>query len=156
MRRRLESRWLALAVVLVAVALVAGCAGKGKKESEIWMFSMPEGRTLTYSKTEDADQGMEIMGQAMEITYNRKLEFTMAPVKSEGMDITSEVTINSLEAGMSSPQGDFEADGTPAIGKSFTMTFSTLGKEIDLSGAEDVKYSQGPQGERAEAEAQAG
>lgn len=149
MRRRTNGAWLTLAAVLVAIALIAGCAGKGKKESAVWMFSMPEGKTLKYMKSEDVDQEMEIMGQAMKMAFNKKMGFTMAPAKGEGTDITSEVTITSLEAGMSSPQGDFEADGTPAIGKSFMMTFSNLGKEIDISGAEEITYSQGPQGDRS-------
>jgi hypothetical protein len=140
---------MALAVALVAIAVLAGCAGKGKKESEIWMYSMPEGKSLVYTKAEDVVQEMEIMGQAMKMNFEKDTGFTMAPAAGEGADLAAEVTITSLTASMSSAQGDFDADGAPAIDKSFIMTFSGLGKEIDVSGAEDITYSQGPQGDRS-------
>ncbi len=149
MTRRMKGNWMVVAVALVAIALLAGCAGKGKKESEVWVYSMSEGKTLVYTKSEDVVQDMEVMGQAMTMTFDKDLGFTMAPAAGEGTDLTAEVTITSLSASMSSPQGDFDADGTPAIDKSFMMTFSSLGKEIDVSGAEDIAYSQGPQGDRS-------
>jgi len=149
MRGRMTGNWMVLAVALVAIAVLAGCAGKGKKESEIWMYAMPEGKPLVYSKTEDVVQEMEIMGQAMKMTFDKDMGFTIAAAAGEGTDLMAEVTITSLTASMSSPQGDFDADGAPAIDKSFMMTFSSLGKEIDVSGAEDITYSQGPQGDRS-------
>ena len=149
MRRRMQDSWMILAVALVAIAVLAGCAGRGKKESEFWMYAMPEGKTLVYTKSEDVVQEMEIMGQAMEMTFNKNMGFTMTKALSEGGDLAAEVTITSFTAGLSSPQGDFDADGAPAIDKSFMMTFSSLGKEVDLSGAEDVTYSLGPQGDRS-------
>ena len=36
---------------------LAGCAGKGKKDSDIWMYMMPEGKTWVYTKAEDVVQG---------------------------------------------------------------------------------------------------
>jgi len=149
MRRRMTGNWMVLAVALVAIAVLAGCAGKGKKESDIWMYTMPEGKPLVYTKAEDVVQEMEIMGQAMKMTFDKDMGFTMAPAAGEGTDLMAEMTITSLTASTSSPQGDFDADGAPAIGKSFMMTFSSLGKEIDVSGAEDITYSQGPQGDRS-------
>jgi hypothetical protein len=138
-----------LIVAFVAIAVLAGCAGKGKKESEVWEYAMPEGKTLAYTKSEDVAQEMEIMGQAMQMSFDKNLSFTMTPAKAEGTDLMAEVTITSLMASMSSPQGDFDADGAPAIDKSFMMKFTRMGKEIDVSGAEDIKYSQGPQGDRS-------
>jgi hypothetical protein len=149
MSERIKVNWVVLAVVVVAIAVLAGCAGKGKKESEIWAYAMPEGKTLVYTKSEDVTQEMEIMGQAMQMTFDKEMGFTMAPAGGEGTDLMAEVTITALTASMSSPQGDFDADGTPAIDKSFMMTFSSLGKEMDISGAEDIKFSQGPQGDRS-------
>lgn len=146
---RMKGTWLLPAVALLAIAVLAGCAGKGKKESEVWAYAMPEGKTLVYTKSEDVVQGMEIMGQAMEMTFEKDLGFTMTPAGGEGADLMAEVTITSLTASMSSPQGDFDADGAPAIDKSFMMTFSGMGKEIDVSGAEDITFSQGPQGDRS-------
>jgi hypothetical protein len=145
----MKGNWVMLVVALLAMAVLAGCAGKGKKESEIWAYSMPEGKTWAYTKSEDVTQEMEIMGQAMQMTFDKDMGFTMAPAGGEGTDLMAEVTITSLTASMSSPQGDFDADGTPAIDESFMMTFSSMGKEIDVSGAENVKFSQGPQGDRS-------
>ena len=149
MIRRMRSNWAVLAAVLVAIAVLAGCAGKGKKESEVWAYAMPEGKTLVYTKSEDVAQEMEIMGQTMQMSFDKNMGFTMASAGAEGTDLMAEVTITSLTASMSSPQGDFDADGGPAIDKSFMMTFTPMGKELDVSGAEDIKFSQGPQGDRS-------
>ena len=71
---------------MVAIVVLAGCAGKGKKESDIWTYSMPEGKPLVYTKAEDAVQEMEIMGQAMKMTFNKDMGFTMAAAEGEGTE----------------------------------------------------------------------
>jgi hypothetical protein len=59
------------------------------------------------------------------------------------------VTIDSVEAGMTVPQGTFSADADAVIGKSFEMEISSIGKELDITGADVIKYSLGAAGERS-------
>jgi len=54
-----------------------------------------------------------------------------------------------MKMSVNSPQGDFSPDLSSVIGKSFDMTLSAIGKELDISGAEAIKYDMGPEGERS-------
>jgi hypothetical protein len=141
--------WSVLAITLIVVALIAGCGGKKKAGPEFWMYTMPEGEALQYEKAEKVTQAMEVMGQSMDMKFSKDITFTMRPVVQEEKTIQVEITIDAMEADMSSPQGDFSADTEPIIGESFGILISRLGKELDVSETEEIKYSQGAQGERS-------
>jgi hypothetical protein len=47
-----------------------------------------------------------------------------------------------------STQAELEPDMSTVIGKSFDMTLSSLGKELELVGAEAIEYDMGPEGTR--------
>ena len=150
MQRYTSGAWLIFAVALLAIALLAGCAGKKPMpEAAFWEYKMPEGKALEYGKSEDVKQTMEIMGQAMEMSFTKSMAFSMMPKGREKNIYQIDVTINSMEAAATTPQGDFDADMEPTIGKSFEMSLSYLGKEVDVSGAQEIKYSLGPEGERS-------
>ena len=150
MQRYVCGAWLVFAVALLAVALITGCAGKKPKpEVAFWEYGMPEGKTLEYQKSEEVKQTMEVMGQPMEMGFYKNMGFSIAPKGREKNIYQIEVTVNSMDAGASTPQGDFTADTEPTIGKSFHMSLSYLGKEVAVSGADEIMYGLGPQGERS-------
>jgi hypothetical protein len=141
-------------VVAVLVSLVlSGCAAKKyvvaeKPEGQILEYRMQEGKMLKYKNTQDSDQTMEMMGMSIETSSHKALEFSMVPKGGKDDAYEIEITIDAMDASMTSPQGELSADVDAAIGQSFTMTLSRLGKEIDVAGAEAITYSAGPQGER--------
>jgi hypothetical protein len=145
-------------LVLVALTLTAivfsGCGAKkyvvAEKPKGISLkYMMPEGEAFTYKSTQDADQTMEMMGMSMETKAHRFLEFTCVPRGSEGDNFTVKVTVNAMEASMTSPQADFAADTDSVVGRSFNMIVSNLGRELDVSEAEEIKYDAGPMGARS-------
>lgn len=147
MQRLASGTWLIFVAVVLSVALVAGCGGKQKKGPDFWTYKMPEGKTLEYEKSQNVTQRMDLMGQAMETKGSSNMSFTVTPTGSMERAHQMEITIDSFTADATTPQGEFSADTEGVIGASFAMTLYDLGKEFDFSGAGDIKYSQGPQGE---------
>lgn len=148
--KRNYKRWLAVVPVVLAIALLAGCAAKtanlwgDPKTGLILQYQMPEDRVLKYQSSGGMTMDLEIMGQAMEIGADETLAFT---VKSKGQkedNYQLQVTIDSMSMKITTPQGDLVADTSPVEGESFDMTFSPVGEEKDLSGAESIQYEVEP------------
>lgn len=138
---------------VLALGILTGCAAKKyvmaeKPEGQILEYRMPTGEVLKYKTTQDSDQTMEMMGMSIETKAHKALEFSVAPKGWKGDNHEIEITIDTMDANITSPQGEFSADVASAIGQSFSMTLSRLGKELDVSGAGAIKYEVGPQGER--------
>jgi hypothetical protein len=138
--------------VLMALVMV-GCAAKkkwyGDPESGLNLeYRFSEKKILTYRVTNDFSQTMDIMGQKMEITSDGGLTFSvMAKGSKDGAHLIG-VTIDSMSMEIGTPRGAIEPDMSTVMGKSFDMTLSLIGKELNLSGAGDIKYDMGQGGER--------
>jgi len=130
-----------------AAVLSGGCGGKGgvggpgKGVDLAYKMNMKE--TLKYRSVSESVQHMKVMGMEMDVTSNKKLAFTVRPEGQEGANSRIRVTLDSLEVNIAGPQGNVSADTKPVLGKTFDMTLSPLGKEMDLSGAEQLKYERG-------------
>jgi len=142
--------WMAFVPVILAIALLAGCAAKtanlwgDPKTGLILQYRMPENQVLKYQGSGGMTMDMEVMGQTMEIEADETLAFT---VKSKGLEENNyhlQVTIDSISMKIATPQGDLVPDLSPVEGKSFDMTFSPIGEEKDLSGAESIEYEVEP------------
>jgi hypothetical protein len=130
-----------------------GCAGKqaAVKTSEgvILQYRMPEGKAMMYEKTETSTQSMKVMGQAMDTSTNKTTAFTVAPKGLKEGKHSLTITIDSMDAGLETPQGKFTADTEAAIGESFGMMLSVQGKEMDLDEADGIEYNLGMAGTRS-------
>lgn len=130
-------------VLLLAVFVAAGGAAVkavSPQAAVTLVYQFPEGRSLMYKTSSTQIQNMEIMGQAMTTESVSSTDFT---VKGKGMkdgNLVLNVTIDAAKADISSPQGNMSPDMSVILGKTFDMTVSRLGKEIDVSGAEAIKY----------------
>jgi len=142
--------WMAFVPVILAIALLAGCAAKtanlwgDPKTGLILQYRMPENQVLKYQGSGGMTMDMEVMGQTMEIEADETLAFT---VKSKGLKENNyhlQVTIDSISMKITTPQGDLVPDLSPVEGKSFDMIFSPIGEEKDLSGAESIEYEVEP------------
>ena len=144
----------ALMLAAAAVCALSGCAGKkniwGDIESGVILeYRMKQGDVLKYEMVHEGSEKVEVMGQVNESATTKTYTFT---VKSKGMqakNLLLGITIDSMEAGMKSPQGEFTADTEDVVGKSFDMVLTPLGEEVDLSAADEIKYSGGPMGDRS-------
>jgi hypothetical protein len=142
---------LVIAISVLALGLMAGCAAKKwvvveEPKGVTLEYRMVEGEVLKYKVEQHSDQTMEPMGMAMETAGHKTIEFSVAPRGLVGGAYELEITIESMDAGMSSMQGEVSADVEPVLGQSFSMSLSQLGKELDVSEAEPIHYGLGPQG----------
>lgn len=154
MNRRTEVTVCVMLVALgLALSLLPGCAAKKAAppgtEAIAMVYNLAKAKPVVYRNVQTASQTMEIMSQYVNIETTRQLTYTLTPGAVENGNQRLTVTIDSLEAGMTTPQGDFTADPAAALGKSFEMTLSATGKELDITGADLIQYAVGAAGQRS-------
>ena len=144
----------ALCVVIILAVVIIGCAAKKEMKVEPdpglkLMYRMSGDQALKYEMTNKSVQDLKIMGQAMVIETDKTYDFS---VKSKGMKEGNnqlEITIDSVAIKISGPQGVIPVDVSAIPGKSFDMTLSPLGEEMDLAGAKALQYDMGMQGKQS-------
>jgi hypothetical protein len=107
----------------------------------ILQYRLAEGQVLKYRTSGRQVESSDVMGQKIEV--ESKVESTYA-LKSMGQregNLQLEVSIEGMSIHSKSPQREFSPDLSPVIGKSFAMTLSPLGEELDLSGAESIEFT---------------
>ena len=143
-----------LVLVILVIAILAGCAAKRPFWGDpttglILQYLMPENQVLKYQTSMETTQSFEIRGQQVEAETNQTSVFTVTSKGQKGDNHQLNITIESMNVSITSPQGKLSPDMSSVIGKSFDMTLSFLGKELDLSGAEAIQYDMGPGGKRS-------
>jgi hypothetical protein len=136
------------------IFLLAGCAAKKQfwgdpKTGLILKYQMPKDKVMKYQFTTDMKQNLEVMGNVMKNLVATSYSFTTKSKGESDKNHLLEITVDSMKMNVNSPQGDFSPDLSSVIGKNFGMTLSSIGKELDVSGAEAIKYDMGPEGERS-------
>jgi hypothetical protein len=129
--------------LLLAVFIAAGgasVAAVSPQAAVSLVYQFPEGRTLSYRTTGGQTQNMDMMGQTMTTESVSATDFTVKGVGMKDGNLVLNVTIDAATADVSSPQGNMSPDMSVIVGKAFDMVVSKLGKEIDVSGAEAIKY----------------
>ncbi len=154
-RNRTLKTWLGFISVFLVFCFLAGCAAK---IGDLWgdpttglilQYRMPDDQILKYQASGEVNQNLEVMGQSVDVEINSASVFS---VKSKGPKKDNHqlgITIDSMSTDIISMEGELSADMSAVIGKSFDMTLSPLGKELELSGAESIKYDLGPEGKRS-------
>jgi hypothetical protein len=157
MNRRSTTRLpYVVALVVLAVALLSGCAAKkgvrpwGDLETGLVLeYGMREGRALSYRMTNDFVQEMTVLGQPMTIESTHLIAFSVEPVGSDDEGQRLGVMITEMDQVVSTPQGDLEIDSSTVEGGAFEMTLSPLGVESGLPDPEVLMFDAGPQGQRS-------
>ena len=111
-------------------------------------YQFPEGKAISYRQTSTENQNMQINGQDMNALTQSSMEFTAKPKSVKESNFGLGVTIDAMKISIQSVQGDMSPDLSQIPGKSFDMTLSRLGKELDTSGAAAIKYQVGPTSSR--------
>jgi hypothetical protein len=150
--RRFQS-WLILASIVPGICGLAGCAVKtvpiwgNPQTGLILQYRLSEGQVLRYQTSGEQVESTEVMGQKIEVdstvtgTYSFKSEG-----RKEGHH-QLRVTIDNMSINIKAPQREISPDMSPVIGKSFPMPLSSLGEELDVSGAESIQFET-PTGKR--------
>ena len=150
---RKTTRNIICCFVVLSMAALLGCAGKKMaiktRDGVILQYRMAEGKAVVYEKTETSTQSMKMMGQALDTSTNKTMAFTVLPKAPEDGMNSLAITIDAMEAGLETPQGEFTADTEPVIGESFNMMLSAQGKEMGLDEADGIEYSLGMAGTRS-------
>lgn len=134
-------RLIALGVILLSFSITGCVAEKSTVGSPqaglIFKYNIQQDQALNYKRSTDSTQSMEMMGTSMETTSNTGADYI---IKGTGMDdqenIKAQVVINDLKISANSPQGLITPDTSGLKGKSFGVTFSPKGKEIESAGVD--------------------
>lgn len=146
-----QNRTRLVACCILAVFVLAGCAAKkawyGDPERGLNLeYRFTGKKPLSYRMTNTFKQTLDIMGQSMEVNADGETAFTLNP-KGAAEDVyTLDVAIDAASFDIKSMAGNIEPDMSELVGKHFDMTLTLLGKELDVSGAEELTYDMGPQG----------
>jgi len=143
-----------LALPVLVLALIVGCAAERKIETDAakgldLVYRIPDSQVLKYQTSSKSTQKLEMFGQSVEVRTDGASGFS---VQSKGVKAGSQslaVTLESFSLVVTSPRGELAADAKNAVGKTFTMNLSPLGKESDLAEAEAIQYELGPAGKRS-------
>ena len=143
-------------MIIVLSLMTVGCAIKMAEFGDlqtglILKYSLPQDQTLTYKVDSDTIQSMEAMGQSMETTINGDTSYS---IKGTGIDdqnnLMAQIIINHINIAINSPMGNVNPDTSGLNGKSFSATYSPKGKELNVTGIEDLpKISLGQGGEQS-------
>lgn len=143
-----------LAPAFLAICMLAGCAAKtapvwgDPQTGLILQYRMPEGQVLKYESWGETHQTLNVMGQTVDIDMASTNAFSVESKGKKENDHQLTITIDGMSIKIQSPQAELEPDMSTVIGKSFDMILSSLGKELELVGAEAIEYDMGPEGIR--------
>jgi len=139
---------IGLLMLAAIVISLSGCATKKEawgslKNGMIMTYNFHPDKDLTYKNTMVFEQKMEVMEQEFTITADGNQVLSMKPIVSESKDLDYMVTVDEMSSKLITPRGEMIAKVDDVIGKSFNLTISRLGKELDYSGAEALIYDYG-------------
>jgi len=143
-------------VLFVAFALFNGCATKTAKN--FWgdpqtglklAYRSLDGQTLTYVTNVTSKETVDMMGQKVTTDSKSNSRFSLQSKGEKEGNLVFGVTIDEMGMEINNPMtGKIKPDMKNILGKGFSMSLSTLGKELDFSGTENLKYQMGQAGER--------
>lgn len=135
-------------------ALIAACAGGsalwGNPESGLILeYRMPPKTMLSYELAARSLEKVEVMGQAMQVNTVSSTLFSTTTKGSLEKTNDLSVMIDSAYVSITSPRGELKGGMENVIGKTFAMELSSIGKEMNLVGTENIQYELGPAGKRS-------
>jgi hypothetical protein len=104
------------------------------------VYNYPENIPLHYKSTTNVIQDMDINGQSMQANVNFYLGCVITGRGNEDNTQKLEISVDSMEQNVDSPNGAYGGPVKEAVGKKFTMTISSQGKVIDISEAEKIVF----------------
>jgi hypothetical protein len=139
-------------LIIITLAIAAMCvpanaysqkkAKAPEPKGEIKLtYNFPEGKPLSYTNITNMAQTMDFNGQTMQVNIQVLLSSTFTGKGKTEDNIKIEVLIDTMKQTVDSPQGSAGGLMNDAMGKTFTMTLSPLGKEVDLSDAEKISIA---------------
>lgn len=152
-RGKQKMKVLNLLVVLLII-LSVGCTVKAIEN--IWgdpitglilTYRLPDNEVLNYELSSKNLQTMEMMSQSIETTILSTTKFSAQSKGLKEKNLLLGITFDAFKIDIKSMRGNLSPDTSSVTGKKFDMVLSPLGKEVDIVGAESIKFTT-PSGER--------
>jgi hypothetical protein len=105
-------------------------------------YNFPVNKPLSYSSLSTVDQSMEVNGESMQVNVVIVVASTITSLGKENGNLKLDVRIDTLSQKVDSPQGSTGGPINEVAGKSFTMLLAPNGKEVDVTGAEKITYTE--------------
>jgi len=142
-----------IAFVLI-VLLFSGCAAKvpiwgNEKVGFDLQYQLDNNQKLNYEISTKSNEEYEIMNQKQASDNDISIAFTLVgsqmdkPDQLVGRVTVDDMKMKTIQTAMGET-GELERDLSKVIGKSFSLSFSPQGKEIDYTGIENLTIDMGP------------
>ena len=156
--KKTDTQYLITFIAFVLIGLLLfGCAGK---EIPIWgneeagfnlQYRLDDGQKLNYEISTKSISNMNIMGNATITDEDALIQFSLVGTQADSPDhLSCQVTVDDMELKeiqtAMGESGEIERDLSKVIGKSFDLTFSPQGREIDFAGIEKMTIDMGSMG----------
>jgi hypothetical protein len=106
-------------------------------------YNYPTDHTVKYLSNSKIVEDMDINGQSMKVNVTNVLGCTIKAAGMQENNTRLEITIDTLDQTIDVMGGISGGPVKEVIGKTFSMIVSPEGKEMDLSGAEQVTFVSG-------------
>jgi hypothetical protein len=139
---------ISLLTVLIITIGLSGCATKKEawgslKKGMNMSYNFNPEQDLSYTSNFDFEQQMTVRNQEFTINAEMMQVFDMQPLLSKTEDLDYNVTVADMTWELESPNGKLTPDLDDVIGKSFNLTITKLGEELEYSGAEEISFELG-------------
>jgi hypothetical protein len=150
--RRLKNP-LRFGLAAMGIVAIAGCAARkpswvDSKDGVSLRYKTPPKQALRYVNANEMVQTTKFGERAMVTRMNSRNILTVRPAGGPAEPIRMDFTLDSLRIDIQSPAGNMSPDLSGLVGRGFAMTLTSLGRETDVSGAAELKYTLGQMGER--------
>ena len=156
--KKTDTQYLITFIAFVLIGLLLfGCAGK---EIPIWgneeagfnlQYRLNDGQKLNYEKSTKTNTDFNLMGNSTIIDKDILTLFSIVGTQTDSPDhLSCQVTVDDMtwkeiQTAMGESK-EIERDLSKVIGKSFDLTFSPQGREIDFAGIEKMTLDMGQMG----------
>ena len=131
-------------VIIFVLGAFLGCASKkpiwGDAETGfILKYRMAPNQSYEYTGTSQENSTTEMMGQTMESETNVTSNYTVQMIGTDDQkNLLTQITLNSLDWVSKGMQGEQTVDTESVIGKSFGLTVSPCGTELEYTGVDTL------------------
>ena len=148
-------RFMGLGLIILLL-IATECAAEKPASADpqsglVLQYRFPRDRALAYKASSDKVQNQKQMGQTLTSTIKGDTNYC---IQGAGVDdqnnLITRIVIDSINLTIKKPRGRATPDTSVLSGKSFGVTYSQKGKEIEITGIEELpKIDLGMDGERS-------
>jgi len=142
-------RFSVLTLVLVGAIFLISCGSGSSMRSGnietgmVLQYHIPQDNPLTYDMGTKVAQSVDAMGQTFETNINTDYQFQVVSTRNDRNNQELQITINSINLSVESPQGSMNPDVSALSGKQFMMSLAPNGKEQVISDMNDLAVNIG-------------